>query len=164
MVKWLLIKLSHLFALDSSCHYWPLLCGGYIISIAYSPVYHCNQLKNKNCIAFVRVFLIIPRSMRIFFILRLAPNERHNSDVLSSKPKETTNDIDNNNTVIENVGTASVWKLRKAVIRTLRSIYSCDLPNHDAEPLRGLMFKCERGKSNSGESWNNFTTCYIKLD
>ena len=43
LAKWLLIKLTILYGLcilDSSFLYWPLLCGGYLISIAYCPFFH----------------------------------------------------------------------------------------------------------------------------
>ena len=47
LAKWrLLIKLSHFFGLcilDSSFLYWPLLCVGYLISIAYCPFFHLNM-------------------------------------------------------------------------------------------------------------------------
>ena len=55
-----------------------------------------------------------------------------------------------------------VAELRKAAIRTLKQIYSCDILNLDDRILRTIMFDWVRGMSKSGNSWNNFTSCYIK--
>ena len=68
-----------------------------------------------------------------------------------------------NSTEIENVKTAPVWKLREGVINTLKTIYSCDIANLDDVVLRKIMFGWLHHKHKSGESWQNFTTCYINL-
>ena len=67
------------------------------------------------------------------------------------------------NIEVEDIKTAPVWKLREGVINTLKNIYSCNIASLDDEVLRRIMFSWKNGKSKSGESWGNFTTCYIKL-
>ena len=73
----------------------------------------------------------------------------------------TTNRIDT--LEIEDYTQVPARKLIEAAIRNLKNIYNCDIRNLDDNILRSIMFEWIRGMSKSGESWTNFTKCYIKL-
>ena len=64
---------------------------------------------------------------------------------------------------IEDYTKVSARKLIEAAVRNLKNIYSCDIQNIDDNILRSIMFEWASGSSKSGESWTNFTMCYIKL-
>ena len=50
------------------------------------------------------------------------------------------------------------------VIQTLRNIYNCDIRHLDDGILSNIMFENQRGRSKSGQSWFDFTRCYLTLN
>ena len=97
--------------------------------------------------------------MLFFFIHRSDPE--HNN-----KLGPTTEEMTNNNgddTEIDDFNKVTARKLSEAAIRNLKHIYSCNIQNLDDNILRSIIFEWKRHGSKSGESWTNFTTCYIKL-
>ena len=47
--------------------------------------------------------------------------------------------------------------------KTLKNIYSCNIRDLDDRILRSIMFEQTGKASKSGESWTNFTKCYVNL-
>lgn len=86
----------------------------------------------------------------------------------AGKSKDKVADvIDVNNhttkTMAAPIDKRSIRNLIEKVIRNLKNIYNCNIRNLDDGILRTIMFEHSGKSSKSGESWTNFTRCYVKL-